>query len=64
MLPVLGKHVAKLHEVAKYFTEIGGMWSGNILAMDAGQYNALSGQEKGVVARSRRCLWRKSKPVR
>tara|TARA_B110000003_G_scaffold203451_1_gene202191 strand:- start:538 stop:1578 length:1041 start_codon:yes stop_codon:yes gene_type:complete len=40
------QHVAKLHEVAKYFTEIGGMWSGNILAMDAGQYNALSGQEK------------------
>jgi TRAP-type C4-dicarboxylate transport system substrate-binding protein len=29
------QHVAKLHEVAKYFTEIGGMWSGNILAMDA-----------------------------
>ena len=40
------QHVAKLHEVAKYFTEIGGMWSGNILAMDAGQYNALSWQEK------------------
>jgi TRAP-type C4-dicarboxylate transport system substrate-binding protein len=40
------QHVAKLHEVAKYFTEIGGMWSGNILAMDAKQYNALSSQEK------------------
>ena len=40
------QHVAKLHEVAKYFTEIGGMWSGNILAMDAAQYNALSDQER------------------
>ena len=40
------QHVAKLHEVAKYFTEIGGMWSGNILAMDAKQYNALSSQER------------------
>lgn len=40
------QEVAKLHEVAKYFTEIGGMWSGNIIAMDAAQYNALSEQEK------------------
>ena len=40
------QHVAKLHEVAKYYTEIGGMWSGNILAIDAAQYNALSAQEK------------------
>ena len=40
------QEVAKLHEVAKYFTEIGGMWSGNILAMDAKQYNALSSEEK------------------
>ena len=40
------QEVAKLHEVAKYFTEIGGMWSGNILAMDANQYNALSDQER------------------
>ena len=40
------QHVAKLHEVAKYFTEIGGMWSGNILALDANQYNALSSEEK------------------
>jgi TRAP-type C4-dicarboxylate transport system substrate-binding protein len=35
------QEVVKLHKVVKYFTEIGGMWSGNILAMDAGQYNAL-----------------------
>jgi len=40
------QEVAKLHEVAKYFTEIGGMWSGNILAMDAKQYNALSSEER------------------
>ena len=40
------QHIAKLHEVAKYFTEIGGAWSGNQLAMDITQYNALSDQEK------------------
>ena len=40
------QEVAKLHEVAKYFTEIGGMWSGNILAMDSKQYNALSSEER------------------
>lgn len=40
------QEVAKLHEVAKYFTEIGGMWSGNIIAMDATQYNALSKEQK------------------
>jgi TRAP-type C4-dicarboxylate transport system substrate-binding protein len=40
------QEVAKLHEVAKYFTEIGGMWSGNIIAMDAAQYNALSKEQK------------------
>lgn len=40
------QHVAKLHEVSKYYTEIGGMWSGNILAMDAAQYNRLSDQER------------------
>lgn len=40
------QEVAKLHEVAKYFTEIGGMWSGNIIAMDATQYNTLSKEQK------------------
>ena len=40
------QHIAKLHEVAKYFTEIGGSWSGNQLAMDITQYNALSDEEK------------------
>ena len=40
------QHVAKLHEVAKYFTEIGGSWSGNQLSMDKRQYDKLSDQEK------------------
>ena len=40
------QHVAKLHEVAKYFTEIGGSWSGNQLSMDKRQYDALSEQER------------------
>jgi TRAP-type C4-dicarboxylate transport system substrate-binding protein len=40
------QHVAKLHEVAKYFTEIGGSWSGNQLSMDKRQYDELSDQEK------------------
>ncbi|WP_306115990.1 MULTISPECIES: TRAP transporter substrate-binding protein [unclassified Roseovarius] len=40
------QHVAKLHEVAKYFTEIGGSWSGNQLSMDKRQYDALTDQEK------------------
>ena len=40
------QHVAKLHEVAKYFTEIGGSWSGNQLSMDKRQYDALTDEEK------------------
>jgi len=40
------QHVAKLHEVAKYFTEIGGSWSGNQLSIDKRQYDKLSDQEK------------------
>ena len=40
------QEVAKLHEVAKYFTESGGMWSGNILAMDSNQYNAMTDQQR------------------
>ncbi len=40
------QHVAKLHEVAKYFTEIGGSWSGNQLSMDKRQYDKLTDQEK------------------
>jgi TRAP-type C4-dicarboxylate transport system substrate-binding protein len=40
------QHVAKLYEVAQYFTEIGGSWSGNQLSMDKRQYDALSDQER------------------
>ncbi|MBG6207904.1 TRAP-type C4-dicarboxylate transport system substrate-binding protein [Labrenzia sp. EL_126] len=40
------QHVAKLHEVAKYFTEIGGSWSGNQLSIDKRQYDALTEQEQ------------------
>ncbi|MEM7524748.1 MAG: TRAP transporter substrate-binding protein DctP, partial [Pseudomonadota bacterium] len=40
------QHVAKLHEVAKYFTEIGGSWSGNQLSIDKRQYDALTDQER------------------
>ncbi|MCY3768805.1 MAG: TRAP transporter substrate-binding protein [Gammaproteobacteria bacterium] len=40
------QHVAKLHEVAKYYTKIGGSWSGNQIAMDVTQYEALSAEEK------------------
>jgi TRAP-type C4-dicarboxylate transport system substrate-binding protein len=43
------QEVAKLHEVAKYFTEIGGGWSGNVLAMDMAQYEQLTEEEKGWV---------------
>ena len=41
------QQVTKLHEVAKYYTTVGGMWSGNQIAMDLTQYKALSSQEKG-----------------
>lgn len=40
------QHIAKLHEVAKYFTEINGSWSGNQLSKDKRQYDALSDQER------------------
>jgi len=40
------QHVAKLHEVAQYFTEIGGSWSGNQLSMDKRQYDALTDEER------------------
>ncbi len=43
------QHVAKLHEVAKYYTQIGGSWSGNQIAMDVSQYNELSDEEKAWV---------------
>lgn len=40
------QHVAKLHEVAPYFTEIGGSWSGNQLSIDKRQYDDLSDEER------------------
>jgi len=40
------QEVAKLHEVTKYYTEIGGSWSGNVLAMDKAQWDKLSAREK------------------
>lgn len=40
------QEIAKLHEVAKYFTEINGSWSGNQLSMDKRQYDALTDQER------------------
>lgn len=43
------QHVAKLHEVAKYYTRIGGSWSGNQISMDVSQYNDLSNKEKAWV---------------
>ena len=43
------QEVAKLHEVAKYYTEIGGSWSGNVLSMDMAQYEQLSAEEKAWV---------------
>lgn len=43
------QHVAKLHEVAKYYTKIGGSWSGNQISMDITQYNSLSSREKAWV---------------
>ncbi|MFU1479670.1 TRAP transporter substrate-binding protein [Roseovarius sp. C7] len=40
------QEIAKLHEVAQYYTQIGGSWSGNQLSMDRRQYDALSDQER------------------
>jgi TRAP-type C4-dicarboxylate transport system substrate-binding protein len=40
------QHVARLHEVAQYYTEIGGSWSGNQLSIDRRAYDALTDQER------------------
>lgn len=40
------QHIAKLHEVAKYYTKIGGMWSGNQIAMDMAQFENLGAEEQ------------------
>lgn len=44
------QYLFKMHEVAKYYTEIGGLWGGNHLSMDLKQYNALSDDEKAALA--------------
>jgi TRAP-type C4-dicarboxylate transport system substrate-binding protein len=41
------QRIAKLHEVTKYYTGIGGSWGGNHISMDLRQYKKLSDQEKG-----------------
>lgn len=46
------QHIARLHEVAKYYTKIGGSWSGNQISMDVAQYNALSPEEQKWVQES------------
>ncbi len=40
------QHLSKLHEVAKYYTRIGGAWSGNQISMDLAQYENLNADEK------------------
>ena len=39
------QRIAKLHEVTKYYTEVGGAWGGNHISMDLRQYKKLSDQE-------------------
>ena len=38
--------VYKMHEVQKFYTEVGGAWGGNHISMDLRQYNKLSADEK------------------
>lgn len=40
------QYVYKMHEVQKFYTEVGGAWGGNHISMDLKQYNDLSDQEK------------------
>lgn len=48
-VPVPFQYLFKMHEVAKYYTETGGIWSGAHLSMDITQYNALSDDEKAAL---------------
>ena len=41
------QRVAKLHEVTKYYTEVGGAWGGNHISMDLRQFEKLSEEEQG-----------------
>jgi TRAP-type C4-dicarboxylate transport system substrate-binding protein len=40
------QYVYKMHEVQKFYTEVGGAWGGNHISMDLKQYNALTDDEK------------------
>jgi TRAP-type C4-dicarboxylate transport system substrate-binding protein len=40
------QYLFKMHEAAKYYTEMGGLWGGNHLSMDQKQFNKLSADEK------------------
>jgi TRAP-type C4-dicarboxylate transport system substrate-binding protein len=53
------QEVAKLHEVTKYYTEIGGSWSGNHLSMDLAQYEQLSDEEKKWVLEAAQAFGKK-----
>ena len=66
-VPIPYQYLIKMHEIAKFYTETGGIWSGAHLSMDLGQYNALSAEEKAAlhkgveafdeIARSRDLAW-------
>lgn len=48
-VPVPFQYLFKMHEVAKYYTETGGIWSGAHLSMDMTQYDALSDDERAAL---------------
>ena len=66
-VPIPYQYLFKMHEIAKFYTETGGIWSGAHLSMDLKQYNALSDDEKAAlhkgvetfdeIARSRDLAW-------
>ena len=66
-VPIPYQYLFKMHEIAKFYTETGGIWSGAHLSMDLGQYDALSAEEKAAlhkgveafdeIARSRGLAW-------
>lgn len=57
------QHIAKLHEVAKYYTKIGGSWSGAHIAMDVTQYNALSAEEQKWVQEATQAFGEKAREL-
>ena len=44
------QYLFKMHEAAKYYTEMGGLWGGNHVSMDLKQYNKLTAEEKAALA--------------